>query len=82
MYVGHVCNLKEFKIYGGLDPNDMKELLHKGILNVCDLMFLLTLFYKGLTDDNKAEAFPIRHTYNNLVSMNINSSIKYTYKKQ
>ncbi|KAI8641733.1 Muskelin N-terminus-domain-containing protein, partial [Parasitella parasitica] len=46
----HVCNLKEFKIYGGLDPSDMKELSHK-----------------GLTDDNKAECFPIRYTYNNLV---------------
>ncbi|CEP10390.1 hypothetical protein [Parasitella parasitica] len=46
----HVCNLKEFKIYGGLDPNDLKELSHK-----------------GLTDDNKAETFPIRYTYNNLV---------------
>ncbi|KAF1802153.1 Muskelin N-terminus-domain-containing protein [Mucor lusitanicus] len=46
----HVCNLKEFKIYGGLDPHDMKELLHK-----------------GLTDDNKAETFPIRYTYNNLI---------------
>ncbi|EPB83057.1 hypothetical protein HMPREF1544_10194 [Mucor circinelloides 1006PhL] len=46
----HVCNLKEFKIFGGLDPNDMKELLHK-----------------GLTDDNKAETFPIRYTYNNLI---------------
>ncbi|KAI8967128.1 Muskelin N-terminus-domain-containing protein [Mycotypha africana] len=27
----HVCNLKEFKIYGGMDPNDMRELLHKGL---------------------------------------------------
>lgn len=29
--LGHVCNLKEFKVYGGLDPSNMKELLHKGI---------------------------------------------------
>ncbi|KAI9475469.1 MAG: Muskelin N-terminus-domain-containing protein [Benjaminiella poitrasii] len=27
----HVCNLKEFKIYGGLDPGDLKEILHKGL---------------------------------------------------
>ncbi|KAI8359968.1 Muskelin N-terminus-domain-containing protein [Blakeslea trispora] len=27
----HVCNLKEFKVYGGLSPDDMKELLHKGL---------------------------------------------------
>jgi hypothetical protein len=28
--IGHVCNLKEFKIFGGLDLQDMKELLHAG----------------------------------------------------
>ncbi|KAG2204661.1 hypothetical protein INT47_011956 [Mucor saturninus] len=27
----HVCNLKEFKIYGGMDPLEMNELLHKGL---------------------------------------------------
>ncbi|KAI7898194.1 Muskelin N-terminus-domain-containing protein [Cokeromyces recurvatus] len=46
----HVCNLKEFKVYGGLDPNDLKEILHK-----------------GLTDDNKAETFPIRYTFRDLI---------------
>jgi hypothetical protein len=29
--LAHVCNLKEFKVYGGLDPHDMNELLHKGL---------------------------------------------------
>lgn len=27
----HVCNLKEFKIYGGLEPDNMNEILHKGL---------------------------------------------------
>ncbi|OBZ91936.1 Muskelin [Choanephora cucurbitarum] len=27
----HVCNLKEFKVYGGLSPDNMNELLHKGL---------------------------------------------------
>ncbi|KAI9205394.1 Muskelin N-terminus-domain-containing protein [Polychytrium aggregatum] len=29
----HVCNLKEFKVYGGLTPNSMFELLHGGLRN-------------------------------------------------
>jgi hypothetical protein len=29
----HVCNLKEFKVYGGLSPNNMMELLHSGLRN-------------------------------------------------
>ncbi|OAD75654.1 hypothetical protein PHYBLDRAFT_143898 [Phycomyces blakesleeanus NRRL 1555(-)] len=29
----HVCNLKEFKIFGGLDPNDLTELLHHKLKN-------------------------------------------------
>jgi hypothetical protein len=29
----HVCNLKEFKVYGGLTPNNMTELLHSGLKN-------------------------------------------------
>ncbi|KAI9320053.1 muskelin [Dichotomocladium elegans] len=29
----HVCNLREFKVYGGMDPNDMVELLHSGLQN-------------------------------------------------
>ncbi|GAN02525.1 muskelin [Mucor ambiguus] len=67
----HVCNLKEFKIYGGLDPNDMKELLHKGEITeiriVYMYIFILYDTFIGLTDDNKAETFPIRYTYNNLI---------------
>jgi hypothetical protein len=29
----HVCNLKEFKVYGGMDPANMSELLHAGLRN-------------------------------------------------
>ncbi|KAJ3265912.1 Muskelin 1, intracellular mediator containing kelch motif [Chytriomyces hyalinus] len=29
----HVCNLKEFKVFGGLSPNNMTELLHAGLRN-------------------------------------------------
>ncbi|KAI9353852.1 Muskelin N-terminus-domain-containing protein [Obelidium mucronatum] len=29
----HVCNLKEFKVYGGLSLNNMAELLHAGLRN-------------------------------------------------
>lgn len=29
----HVCNLKEFKVFGGLTPNNMVELLHNGLKN-------------------------------------------------
>jgi len=32
----HVCNLKEFKVYGGLTPNNMIELLHSGLKNDCE----------------------------------------------
>ncbi|KAI8976566.1 Muskelin N-terminus-domain-containing protein [Pilobolus umbonatus] len=30
---GHVCNLKEFIVWGGLELNEMKEILHKGLVN-------------------------------------------------
>jgi hypothetical protein len=29
----HVCNLKEFKVFGGQSPNCMFELLHAGLKN-------------------------------------------------
>lgn len=29
----HVCNLKEFKVYGGLELGNMTELLHSGLRN-------------------------------------------------
>lgn len=29
----HICNLKEFKVYGGLTPNNMTQLLHHGLKN-------------------------------------------------
>ncbi|KAK9765181.1 hypothetical protein K7432_006694 [Basidiobolus ranarum] len=29
----HVCNLKEFKVFGGMSPNNMIELLHSGLKN-------------------------------------------------
>ncbi|KAI8849074.1 Muskelin N-terminus-domain-containing protein [Chytridium lagenaria] len=32
-YKIHVCNLKEFKVFGGLNPNNMIELLHSGLRN-------------------------------------------------
>ncbi|CEG84146.1 hypothetical protein RMATCC62417_17991 [Rhizopus microsporus] len=46
----HVCNLKEFKIFGGMDLDNLNELLHD-----------------GLTNDNEAEVFPLRYTYDDLV---------------
>ena len=30
-FLAHVCNLREFKVYGGMDTEDMVELLHTGI---------------------------------------------------
>ncbi|KAJ3217804.1 Muskelin 1, intracellular mediator containing kelch motif [Dinochytrium kinnereticum] len=32
-YKIHVCNMKEFKVFGGLNPNNMIELLHSGLRN-------------------------------------------------
>ncbi|KAL0073983.1 Muskelin N-terminus-domain-containing protein [Phycomyces blakesleeanus] len=29
----HVCNLKEFKVYGGMNLEDMTEILHQGLRN-------------------------------------------------
>ncbi|KIO19557.1 hypothetical protein M407DRAFT_30790 [Tulasnella calospora MUT 4182] len=29
----HPCNMKEFKVYAGLEPNRMTEVLHAGLLN-------------------------------------------------
>ena len=29
-YTEHICNLKKFKVYGGLTPNKMDELLNSG----------------------------------------------------
>lgn len=29
----HVCNLKEFKIYAGMTPNNMTQVLHSGLKN-------------------------------------------------
>ena len=29
----HVCNLKEFKVFGGLEPDNMIEILHSGLRN-------------------------------------------------
>jgi len=30
---GHVCNLKEFKVFGGISPDNMIEILHAGLRN-------------------------------------------------
>ena len=32
-----MCNLKEFKVYGGLHPNNMTEILHSGLRNDSEL---------------------------------------------
>ncbi|ORY63700.1 hypothetical protein LY90DRAFT_230776 [Neocallimastix californiae] len=45
-YKVHVCNLKEFKVYGGLTPNNMIELLHSGLKNDCETE-TFTLKYKS-----------------------------------
>eukprot|EP00761_Pharyngomonas_kirbyi_P001116 gb/GECH01001117.1/.p1 GENE.gb/GECH01001117.1/~~gb/GECH01001117.1/.p1 ORF type:complete len:811 (+),score=134.38 gb/GECH01001117.1/:1-2433(+) len=29
----HVCNMKEFKVYGGMNKQNMKEILHSGLRN-------------------------------------------------
>jgi predicted KAP-like P-loop ATPase len=29
----HVCNLKEFKVFGGLEKSNLTELLHSGLRN-------------------------------------------------
>ncbi|KAI8376660.1 Muskelin N-terminus-domain-containing protein [Choanephora cucurbitarum] len=48
---GHVCNLKEFKVYGGMDPNEhMLELLHNGLRN-----------------DTEPESFPLKHQSKDLI---------------
>ncbi|KAI8047413.1 Muskelin N-terminus-domain-containing protein [Gilbertella persicaria] len=48
---GHVCNLKEFKVYGGVDPkDDMIELLHHGLRN-----------------DTEPETFSLKYQYKNLI---------------
>ncbi|KAG1589594.1 hypothetical protein G6F47_010306 [Rhizopus delemar] len=49
----HVCNLKEFKIFGGLDPNNLNEILHDGTYS--------------LNNDTETETFPLRYTYDNMV---------------
>ncbi|CEG65968.1 hypothetical protein RMATCC62417_02634 [Rhizopus microsporus] len=47
----HVCNLKEFKVLGGLDmESDMLELFHGGLKN-----------------DTKSETFDLKHQYKNMV---------------
>ncbi|KAI7900702.1 Muskelin N-terminus-domain-containing protein [Cokeromyces recurvatus] len=48
---GHVCNLKEFRIYGGMEPNSIcTELLHDGLKN-----------------NAEPETFPLKYQHNNLV---------------
>ncbi|KAI8979000.1 Muskelin N-terminus-domain-containing protein [Pilobolus umbonatus] len=45
-YKGHVCNLKEFKVFGGMDPaEEMTELLHSGLRN-----------------DTEPESFTLKHS--------------------
>ncbi|KAI8047936.1 Muskelin N-terminus-domain-containing protein [Thamnidium elegans] len=48
---GHVCNLKEFKVYGGMDPqDDMIEILHSGLKN-----------------DTEPESFPLKNQQKNMI---------------
>ncbi|KAJ3119706.1 Muskelin 1, intracellular mediator containing kelch motif [Nowakowskiella sp. JEL0407] len=52
----HPCNLKEFKVYGGLDPQNMVELLHAGLRNDAEPE---TFALKHITGVNrKSEMFP------------------------
>ncbi|KAI8984520.1 Muskelin N-terminus-domain-containing protein [Mycotypha africana] len=48
---GHVCNIKEFKIFGGMHPeDDLRELLHQGLKN-----------------DTIPETFPLRYQYKDMI---------------
>ncbi|GAA5807665.1 hypothetical protein MFLAVUS_001036 [Mucor flavus] len=48
---GHVCNLKEFKVYGGMDPqDDMIEILHSGLKN-----------------DTEPESFPLKNQQKHMI---------------
>ncbi|KAL9540450.1 hypothetical protein MBANPS3_009668 [Mucor bainieri] len=48
---GHVCNLKEFKIFGGMNPkDDMTEILHNGLKN-----------------DTEPETFALKHQHGNMI---------------
>jgi hypothetical protein len=31
LFIVHVCNLKEFKVLGGMSPTKMTELVHSGM---------------------------------------------------
>ncbi|KAI9257656.1 muskelin 1, intracellular mediator kelch motif-containing protein, isoform CRA_a [Sporodiniella umbellata] len=51
----HVCNLKEFKIYGGMDLENLNEILHKGLNNNTQAEnFPLRYTYKDLI-------FPVKY---------------------
>ncbi|KAI9473714.1 MAG: Muskelin N-terminus-domain-containing protein [Benjaminiella poitrasii] len=48
---GHVCNLKEFKIYSGMDPdNVLTEILHDGLVN-----------------NSEPETFSLKYIRNNMI---------------
>ncbi|KAI8639074.1 Muskelin N-terminus-domain-containing protein [Parasitella parasitica] len=48
---GHVCNLKEFKVFGGMDPKeDMIEILHNGLKN-----------------DTEPETFALKNQHGNMI---------------
>ncbi|CEP17136.1 hypothetical protein [Parasitella parasitica] len=48
---GHVCNLKEFKVYGGMDPKEeMIEILHHGLKN-----------------DTEPETFVLKNQHGNMI---------------
>ncbi|KXN67295.1 hypothetical protein CONCODRAFT_10670, partial [Conidiobolus coronatus NRRL 28638] len=51
----HPCNLKEFKVYGGLTPNNMVELLHSGFRNNHQYeTFILKFSFENTDQKNEA----------------------------
>ena len=72
---GHVCNLREFKVYAGLSPDTMVEILHRygpaparlvlsrplAHAGCCWLWRAGTRMRSGLRNDDEAETFPVRH---------------------
>ena len=58
-----MCNMKEFKVYGGLTLDSMVELLHNGTVNLIFDLFR----HVGLRNDSEPETFPLRYKSNNVL---------------
>ncbi|KAI3652008.1 hypothetical protein MP228_003311 [Amoeboaphelidium protococcarum] len=58
----HVCNLKEFKVYGGMDPDNLTELCHGGLKNDSEPETLSLKFQSSnaRVDADNAVLIPIR----------------------